>query len=93
MPLKGGETISVKRTQIQLEEHIYDSLRRRAFQEKKSVAGVIREIIEKELAHPGQAQPSSIQNFAFVAVDRSRQGGLKPVSEHHDEALEEALRK
>jgi len=83
----------VKRTQVQLEEEISDCLRRRAFQEKKSVAGVIREIVKKEIATPGQARPSLIQDFAFIAVARSRQGKLKPVSEHHDEALEEALRK
>jgi hypothetical protein len=83
----------VKRTQIQLEEHIYDSLRRRAFQEKKSIAGVIREIITKEIAPPGHLRPSSIQDFAFIAADRSGQGALKPVSERHDEALEGAFQK
>lgn len=83
----------MRRTQIQLEEEMYDSLRRRAFQEKKSVAGVIREIIKKEIAAPGLVRPSSIQDFSFIGVNRSKQGMLKPVSEHHDEALEEAIRK
>lgn len=39
----------MKRAQIQLEEEVYEFLRNRAFKEKKSIAGVIREIVKKDI--------------------------------------------
>jgi predicted CopG family antitoxin len=83
----------MKRTQIQLEEEVYDLLRRRAFQEKRSVSGVIREIITKEIAPSERSRSSSIKDFRFVAAGQSRQRALKPVSERHDEALKEVFQK
>jgi hypothetical protein len=83
----------MKRAQIQLGEDMYDQLRRRAFQEKKSISGLIREIIGKGITLPHRPRHLSIKDFKFVAVGRSRQGTLKPVSERHDEALGEAFRK
>jgi plasmid stability protein len=83
----------MKRAQIQLDEEVYERLRRRAFQEKRSIAGVIREIIRKEIAPSGRPRSSSIKGFKFIAAGRSKQGSLMPVSERHDEALEEAFQK
>jgi predicted CopG family antitoxin len=83
----------MKRAQIQLDEEVYDLLRRRAFQEKKSIAGVIREIIRKEIISSDLSRFSSIKDFRFIAAGKSRQGGLKPVSERHDEALKEVFQK
>jgi predicted CopG family antitoxin len=83
----------MKRAQIQLEEDMYDQLRRRAFQEKKSISGVIREMIRKGITLRHASRHLSIKDFKFIAVGRSRQGALKPVSERHDEALGEAFRK
>ena len=81
----------MKRAQIQLDEEVYDLLRRRAFQEKKSIARVIREIIKKEITPSDRSRSSSIKEFRFVAVGQSKQGVLKPVSERHDEALKEVF--
>jgi len=81
----------MKRAQIQLDEEVYDLLRRRAFQEKTSIAGVIREIIRKEIAPSDRSRSSSIKEFRFVATGRSKQGTLKPVSGRHDEALKEVF--
>ena len=83
----------MKRTQIQLEQSVYDLLRRRAFQEKRSIAGVIREIISKEVIPSGPPRISSIKDFKFIASGKSRQGTLKPVSERHDKALKEVSQK
>jgi hypothetical protein len=83
----------MRRAQIQLEEKMYDMLRHRAFKEKKSIAGVIREIVKRELTPSGQSHPSSVKDFTFIGIGRSRQGLFKPVSERHDEVLEEVFQK
>jgi len=82
----------MKRAQIQLDEEVYELLRHRAFKEKKSVAGVIREIVKRDISQSDRHRSFSVKDFAFIGVGRSKQGHLKPVSERHDEALEEALR-
>jgi len=82
----------MKRTQIQLDEEIYEMLRHRAFKEKKSIAGVIREIVKGDISESNH-HSSSVNDFAFIGAGRSKQGRLRPVSERHDEALEEAFRK
>jgi plasmid stability protein len=83
----------MKRAQIQLDEELHDLLRRRAFQEKRSVAGVIREIIRKGIIPSDRSRSSSIKDFRFIAAGRSKQGTLKPVSERHDEVLKEVFQK
>ncbi len=83
----------MKRTQIQIEEEVYEQLRHRAFKEKKSIAGVIREIVKKDVSKSDHQRVSSVKDFTFVGAGRSKQGSLKPVSERHDEALEEAFQK
>ncbi|MBI5603938.1 MAG: hypothetical protein HY879_11340 [Deltaproteobacteria bacterium] len=83
----------MKRAQIQLEEETFEVLRQRAFQEKKSIAGIIRELIHKEITLSAPQKKRSIKDFGFVGAGKSHQGSLKPVSERHDQALEEAFRK
>ena len=83
----------MKRTLIQLEEDMYNEIRRRAFQEKKSISGLIRGILGKQITLPNRSRHLSIKDFKFVAAGRSKQGTLRPVSERHDEALVEAFRK
>lgn len=83
----------MKRAQIQVEEEVYELLRHRAFKEKKSIAGVIREIVKKDISQAGRHRSLSAKDFAFIGMGRSKQGSLKPVSERHDEALKEAFRK
>jgi plasmid stability protein len=83
----------MKRAQIQLEEEVYELLRNRAFKEKRSIAGVIREILKKDISQPDRRPYSSVKDFRFIGIGRSKQGPLKPVSERHDEALEEVFQK
>jgi hypothetical protein len=83
----------MKRAQIQLEEETFEVIRQRAFEEKKSMAGVIRELIHKEIAPPARHQRFSLKDFRFIGAGKSRQGSLKPVSERHDQVLEEVFQK
>jgi len=83
----------MKRAQIQVEEEVYELLRHRAFKEKKSVAGVIREILKRDVSQTDSHSPFSVKDFPFIGMGRSKEGSLKPVSERHDEALEEAFQK
>jgi hypothetical protein len=87
------EEFIMKRAQIQLEEEVYDLLRHRAFKEKKSIAGLIRAIVKKDISQPDRHGPSSVKDFTFIGSGHSKQGRLKPISERHDEALEEVFQK
>jgi hypothetical protein len=75
----------MKRAQIQLEEETFEVLRQRAFQEKKSISGVIRELIHKGITLSAQEKPLSIKDFRFIGAGKSLQKSLKPVSERHDQ--------
>ena len=83
----------MKRVSIGLDNDLYEILRDQAFREKKSIAGVIREIVKKDISQSDRHRSSSIKDFTFIGVGRSKQGPLKPVSERHDEALEETFKK
>jgi hypothetical protein len=78
----------MKRAQIQLEEETFEILRQRAFEEKKSIAGIIREVIQKEMTLPSRKKPLSVKEFQFIGAGKSPQpqGSLAPVSERHDQA-------
>jgi hypothetical protein len=75
----------MKRAQIQLEEETFEVLRQRAFQEKKSISGIIREVIQKEMALSSPKKPLSAKELRFIGAGKSLQGSLKPVSEKHDQ--------
>jgi hypothetical protein len=77
----------MKRVSFLLENDLYEKLRDQAFREKKSITGVIREIVKKDIFQSNRHRSSSIKDFTFIGVGRSKQGPLKPVSERHDEAL------
>ncbi len=76
----------MKRAQIQLEEETFEILRQRAFEEKKSIAGIIREVIQKEMTLPSRKKPLPVKEFRFIGAGKSPQGSLAPVSERHDQA-------
>jgi hypothetical protein len=82
----------MKRAQIQLEEETFEALRHRAFQEKKSIAGLIRELIDKEMSLKVRPKSLSLEDFRFIGAGKSLQGSLEPVSEKHDQALEKVFR-
>ncbi len=80
----------MRRTQIQLDEQTYQRLRLRAFKEGCSISSLIRRALAKPLGKAKPGRRPTINDFSFIRAGRSRQGRLKPVSERHDEALEDA---
>jgi plasmid stability protein len=81
----------MKRTQIQLDERTYEILRRRAFEQGRSISSYVREVLAYSLGTIKSKQKLSLKDLSFIGAGRSRQGKLSPVSERHDEALAEAL--
>ena len=81
----------MKRTQIQLDEPTYEALRRRAFEEKRSLSAIIRKLLAAAMEGERPRRRRSLKEFASVGAGHSRQGRLSPVSERHDEALADAL--
>jgi len=82
---------AMKRTQIQLDERTYEVLRRRAFERGCSISSYVREVLAYSLGTTSSGRKRTLKDFRFVGAGRSIQGRLAPVSEHHDEALAEAL--
>ncbi len=81
----------MRRTQLQLDEETYAALRRRAYEERRSLSSVARDLLAAALRGRGRKRRLTMRDFAFIGVGRSRHAGLAPVSERHDEALAEAF--
>lgn len=80
----------VKRIQIQFDDATYAALRRRAYEEHRSISSVVREELGKALL-PKPRRRLTLRDFKFVGVGKTKQGELSPVSERHDDALAEAI--
>lgn len=78
----------MRRIPIQLDEETYKALKRRAFEENRSIASLVRESVARMLT-PGIR---SIEDFSFVASGRAANRPAVPVSEDHDRALADAIR-
>ena len=76
------------RTQIQIDEATYQLLRTRAFSRKVSLAVLAREALREYLGIVPR-EKRRVEDFRFIGSGGSEQGTLAPVSERHDEALEE----
>lgn len=83
----------MKRTQIQLDERTYETLRRRAYERGSSISALVRNALARSLETRTSKRRLTIKQFTFVGAGRSRQGKLSPVSERHDEAMAQALEK
>ena len=81
----------MRRTQIQLDEETYSTVKRLAYESGRSFSSIIRETLDRSLGVSGRKRRTSSRQFAFVGAGRSAQRGNAPVSERHDEALAEAL--
>ena len=78
----------MKRTQLQLDDVMYQKLRGKAFHEGVSMAQVIREALAEYLTEePRQHAP--MERYSFVASGRSTGPSSQRISERHDEALAE----
>ena len=92
----------MRRAQIRLDEATYALARQRASAEGISFAAFVRKALEQQLApeickrsnqnpRTDNSKPVTTEGFSFIGMGRSDQGDLSPVSERHDEALEEAF--
>jgi plasmid stability protein len=81
----------MKRTQIQLDERTYETLRRRAFEKGCSISALVRELLAHALGTARVRGRPTMKDFTFIGAGRCRQGRLSPVSERHDEALVKSL--
>ena len=81
----------MKRAQIQFDDATYAALRRRAYEEHRSISSVVREELRKILLPEKPRKHLTLKDFPFVGAGRTKQGDLSPVSERHDEALAEAI--
>ena len=80
----------MKRLQIQLDETLYEALRRRAFEEQASMASVVRDALTGAFGTAGSSQ-RSLGDFRFVGSGSSEPPPGGPVSERHDEFLDDAI--
>ncbi len=76
------------RTQVQLDEHLYELTKQRAFAVGTSMAAVVREALARYVAAPAK-RPASQRSYSFIGSGRSQPGGPQPLSERHDDALAE----
>jgi len=82
----------VKRTQIQLDDATYEAVRRRAFDEGRSMASVVRESLARTFGTAPPEARTTIEDFTFVGIgsDPSPPKDL-PVSEDHDRWYAQAV--
>ena len=82
----------MKRTQIQLDDATYETLRRRAFEQRRSMASLVRESLAAALAAPPAGRRWTIKDFTFVGmgIDPEPPSDV-PVSEDHDRWYAEAV--
>ncbi|MDE2822112.1 MAG: hypothetical protein OXK79_01230 [Chloroflexota bacterium] len=93
----------MRRAHIRLDEATYDQARKRETPEGISFAAFVRRAVEQELAPEGRTlhdrqQLASqsmklprVEDFTFIGSGRSDQSDFGPVSERHDEVLDEAF--
>ena len=84
----------MKRTLVQFDEETYRELRQRAFRLERSISSLVRDLVAKGL-ETGSARPKlvRVEQMSSVRSGRSKQARLSPVSERHDEALAETVKK
>jgi len=75
--------------QLLLPEDLYERLRLKAHSRNISMVSITRVGLVSSFGMRRRLR--SIEDFSFVGVGESDQGELAPVSEKHDEALEEAF--
>ena len=82
----------MKRTQIQLDDATYDAVRRRAFEQGRSMASVVREALAEAFGEPASRPRRTIEDFTFVGMgtDPNPPADI-PVSVDHDRWYAEAV--
>ena len=82
----------MKRTQIQLDDATYETLRRRAFEQGRSMASLVRETLAEAFAAAPGARRWTLKDFTFVGMGADPHPPPDvPVSEDHDRWYAEAV--
>lgn len=84
----------MKRTQIQLDEATYEAVRRKAFEQGRSMASVVRETLAAALgtADKSRHRKLTIDDFTFIGMGRDANPPRDvPVSVDHDKWYAEAI--
>ena len=76
----------MRRFPIQIDDKTYDELRLRAFREKRSMASIVRECLEKSVVRPAL----TMKDFPFVGAGKSK-GKREAIGRNHDDALADAI--
>ncbi len=79
------------RTQIQLTESQFETLKARASAEGRSMADLIRAVVDESLSTVGRPGPEERRRRALSAIGRLRKGP-RNLSTRHDDYLAEAYR-
>jgi hypothetical protein len=79
------------RTQIQLTESQFEALRTRASAEGRSMADLIRTLVDESLSSAGRPGPEERRRRALSAIGRLGKGP-RDLSARHDDYLAEAYR-
>lgn len=76
-----------------MDEQTFETLRRRAFHERRSLAGIVREILRAHVMPPAGRIRHGGTPFSFVGSGRSHGKGAGTIAERHDEEFIRAVRK
>ena len=82
----------MRRTQIQLDDATYEAVRRRAFEQGRSMASVVRETLAEALGTRGAGPRRRIEDFKFIGM--ASDPAPPPdgsVAENHDRWFAEAV--
>ena len=80
------------RTQIQLTEPQFEALRARAGAEGRSMADLIRGLVDESLSGGGRQGPEERRRRALSAIGRLGKKGPRDLARRHDDYLAEAYR-
>ena len=79
------------RTQIQLTDAQYETLKARASAEGRSMADLVRALVDESLSVPGRPDREERRRRALAAIGMLGKGP-RDLSRHHDDYLAEAYR-
>ncbi|MDP3734848.1 MAG: hypothetical protein Q8R39_00250 [bacterium] len=76
------------RTQIQLDERLFEAIREQSFREGSSVAGTVRRALRASFS---LGDYGARTKFSFIASGRSRGKGSGTIARLHDDAFADSL--
>ena len=74
------------RTQLQIDDETYEALRAKAFNERRSMSAVARDLLRESLGLARPERRPVDEEFTFIGSGSS---GLTDISERHDDYLAE----